>query len=105
MCVPFKNADEHALSRPCVVRDEDGYRMWYSTRGERYTLGYAESSDGLAWTRHDERADLDPAAAGWDSEMIAYPLVLERHDEEWLFYNGNGYGRSGIGWASRACAA
>lgn len=104
VCVPFKSADEHALSRPCVVRDEDGYRMWYSTRGERYALGYAESPDGLVWTRRDEHAGLDPAPDGWDSEMIAYPLVLNRRDEEWLLYNGNGYGRSGIGWASRACA-
>src|SRR5258708_7673622 len=75
--IDYGSADEHALARRCVVKDGALYRMWFSCRGESYRLGYAESGDGLAWTRRDEAAGLEPAATGWDSEMIAYPFVFE----------------------------
>jgi hypothetical protein len=99
VCVDFADDREYAISRPCVVRDRDRYRMWFAARGERYRLGYAESSDGLAWTRDDARAGLEPASEGWDSEMVAYPAVFDYAGQRYLLYNGNGYGRSGIGYA------
>jgi len=37
--------------------------------------------------------------AGWDSEMICYPHVFEHNGEKHMLYNGNGYGKSGIGLA------
>jgi hypothetical protein len=97
--VDFADAQEYAISRPCVVRDHDRYRMWFAARGSRYCLCYAESDDGLNWIRDDARAGLQPAQAGWDSEMIAYPAVLDRDGDRYLFYNGNDYGRTGIGYA------
>jgi hypothetical protein len=98
--IPLEGPCEYAISRPWVIRDADGYRMWFSSRGDAYRLGYAESEDGLQWRRDGTGAALDPAAEGWDSEMIAYPCVFDRGDERWLLYNGNGYGRSGIGLAT-----
>ena len=71
-------------------------------RGDRYRLGYAESPDGLVWTRHDDRAGLEPAADGWDAEMIAYPIEHAAAGRRVLLYNGNGYGRTGIGLAEFA---
>src|SRR5439155_1869930 len=43
VCIDFRDADEYAISRPCVVRDGDLYRMWFSSRGAAYRIGYAES--------------------------------------------------------------
>jgi hypothetical protein len=106
-CIDFAEAAEYAFSRPCVVRDEDCYRMWYAFRGDRYRLGYAESADGRTWERKDAEAGLEASEGGWDSEMIAYPCVLDRGDSRFLLYNGNGYGRTGIGlarWETRARA-
>ncbi|MFN7976740.1 MAG: hypothetical protein U0P30_01305 [Vicinamibacterales bacterium] len=102
VCLDYAGADEYAFGRPCVVKDADVYRMWCCVRGDRYRLGYAESPDGLVWTRHDDRAGLDPSADGWDSEMIAYPLVHDVGARRVLLYNGNGYGRTGIGLADLA---
>jgi hypothetical protein len=99
VAIDYASADEHALARPCVVKDGALYRMWFSCRGHSYRLGYAESSDGLVWTRRDEAAGLEPAASGWDSEMIAYPFVFEHDHVLHLLYNGNGYGASGFGHA------
>jgi hypothetical protein len=38
--------DEHGFGRPQVVRDPEGYRMWYSSRrrGLGYRPGYADSN-------------------------------------------------------------
>jgi hypothetical protein len=97
--IDFAGDDEYAISRPCVVRDSDCYRMWFSARGDRYRLGYAESPDGLTWIRDDRQAGLQPSAEGWDAEMLAYPAILDHGDHRYLLYNGNGYGRTGIGYA------
>lgn len=102
VCLDYASSDEYAFGRPCVVKDADGYRMWYCVRGDRYRLGYAESRDGLVWARHDDRAGLGPSAEGWDDGMIAYPAVHDAGGRRVLLYNGNGYGRTGIGLAEWA---
>jgi hypothetical protein len=99
VCIDFKSDDEYAISRPCVVHDPDMYRMWYSYRGASYRIGYAESPDGLVWQRKDEEAGIDVSSEGWDSEMIAYPYVFDHKGRRYMLYNGNGYGKTGIGLA------
>jgi hypothetical protein len=97
--IDYANDSEYAMSRPCVVRDDDCYRMWFAARGERYSLSYAESPDGLDWTRSDDVAGMIPSSAGWDAEMVAYPSILDHDGHRYLLYNGNGYGRTGVGYA------
>lgn len=97
--IDFANEGEYAISRPSVVRDGDLYRMWYSYRGERYRIGYAESLDGVAWQRKDAEVGIDVSTHGWDSEMIEYPCVFDYAGRRFMLYNGNGYGRTGIGLA------
>ncbi len=100
-CIPFKSSEEYAISRPCVRKDGDLYRMWYSFRGgsETYRIGYAESPDGIRWIRKDERAGIGVSSSGWDSEMIEYPFVFSHEGITYMLYNGNDYGRSGFGYA------
>ena len=107
VCIPY-TFDGEANARPCVLRTNGFYQMWYCFRGsvnyrtdkkQSYRLGYAESSDGLRWTRMDERAGLERAEEGWDSQMIEYPYVYEHRGRKFMFYNGNGFGESGIGYA------
>jgi hypothetical protein len=70
--------------------------MWFAHKGEAYRLGYAESSDGVAWDRKDHLAGIDVTPDGPDSEMIEYAAVLSHGDQRVMFYNGNDYGRHGI---------
>ena len=42
---------------------------------------------------------LTVVAAGWDAEMIEYPAVIAVGERLHLFYNGNAFGRNGIGVA------
>jgi len=99
VCIDFKSSEEYAISRPCVIREDDTYKMWYSYRGESYRIGYAESEDGIRWKRRDEEAGIDVSTSGWDSEMIEYPFVFDHKGERYMLYNGNGYGKTGIGLA------
>jgi hypothetical protein len=99
VCIDFAGPHEYAIAKPCVVKLNDRFVMWYSHRGQHYLPGVATSTDGLNWRRQDEAVGIAPSASGWDSEMLCYPFVLERGDDLFMFYNGNGYGASGLGVA------
>lgn len=101
VAIESKDDNESALGRPCVMKDGDVYRMWYSYKdaGKAYTLGYADSSDGLSWTRRDDKVGISPSSAGWDSEMIEYGYIFSHKGAHYMLYNGNDYGRSGAGLA------
>jgi hypothetical protein len=106
LCIPQRH-DLEAYAHPTVVYRGGRYHMWFSFRDSRdfrdgagaYRIGYAVSDDGLAWSRDDASGGLDVSAEGFDSRMTAYPYVIEVDGTLRLFYNGNGFGRGGIGYA------
>jgi hypothetical protein len=69
------------------------------TKEHGYRLAYAESRDGINWQRKDEEVGIEVSESGWDSQMQAFPSVVSYHDQTFLFYNGNDYGREGFGYA------
>lgn len=97
--------DGEVVSAPWVLKSNDKYLMWYSTRGHEtklaksYTIGFAESNDGISWERFDEQAGISRSDSGWDSEMICYPAFYPYQDKVYMFYSGNGVGRGGVGYA------
>lgn len=98
VCLDYASPDEHAFARPWVVRDADGYRMWFAVRGDRYRIECAESPDGVRWGRL-RTGGLAAAGAGWESAMVEYPCVFDWRGRRYMLYNGNEYGRSGVGLA------
>jgi hypothetical protein len=105
VAVPYQLGVAQAFSRPTVARGPAGsYDMWFSYRGrvgQGYRIGYASSGDGLQWGLKLDEAGIDVSDEGWDSEMIEYPYVFEHGGEQYMLYNGNGYGASGFGLAIR----
>ena len=97
--IDFKSEDEFALARPCVLLEDGVYKMWYSYRGKRYKIGYAESKNGIDWIRKDELAGITTSEFGWDSEMICYSFVFKNKEKMYMLYCGNNYGDTGIGYA------
>jgi predicted GH43/DUF377 family glycosyl hydrolase len=91
--------DEIGISRPCVSIDDGLYKMWYSYRSETYRIGYAESRDGCEWQRKDVDAGIDVSDDGFDSNSISYGCVFDYDSRRYMLYNGNEYGRTGIGLA------
>lgn len=100
VCIDYAGPHETNIARLWVVREGDRYLGWYSASGPGgYRIGYAESPDGLVWTRLDHLAGIAPSPSGWDSRAQAYPAVVRYGDRWFLFYNGNSFGRDGIGLA------
>jgi hypothetical protein len=98
VAIDYEGPHEHAFGRPCVIRDADGYWMWYSFRGDRYRIGCAWSADGVQWSRRDALG-LEPSGTGWDADETAYPWVFDAGGRRYMLYNGNGYGLTGVGLA------
>jgi hypothetical protein len=99
VAIDFDGPAEYAICKPCVIRDADRFRMWFCSRGSKYRIRYAESTDGVQWTRRDNAVGIDVSNEGWDSEMIEYPCVFDHGGHRYLLYAGNGFGRSGFGIA------
>lgn len=108
VAIDYKSKDEGGIVRASVLKEGGIYRMWYGYRKAReyrtnkqnsYRIGYAESEDGRNWYRQDEKMDLHLSESGWDSEMLSYPHVIAYRGTKYLFYNGNGFGKSGFGYA------
>lgn len=93
------NEENYAFSKPYVCFENNKYKMWYSYRGDKYRIGYAESEDGFNWTRLDQMVGINTSATGWDSEMIEYPFILDFQGNRYMLYNGNSYGKTGMGIA------
>jgi hypothetical protein len=99
-----------AQSRPTILYRGGVWHMWFCHRGSRqfrdgqsaYRMGYACSADLRTWQRDDGAAGIDVSQSGWDSRMVAYPCVVTTPMGVVMFYNGNGFGASGFGWAKLA---
>lgn len=94
--------NEYRIGRPRVThRSEYEYEMRYTydTRNKEYISGIAYSKDGIHWDRQDEKSGLMKSESGWDSEMACYPVEIETKYGTYLFYDGNGMGATGFGYA------
>jgi len=101
VCIPILYPDEHGFGRPYVIKEAELYRMFYSIRKKNlgYRHGYAESKDGLHWERKDDQIGLDVSDTGWDSQTVCYSAFIRYHHQTYLFYNGNDFGKTGVGFA------
>ena len=107
VCIDYDNF-ANAIGRPCVFKENGVYKMFYSFRNAKdyrtdrrqsYRLGYAESINGINWVRKDNEVGIFRSESGWDSEMIEYCYLYEHKSKKYMFYNGNGFGKSGFGYA------
>lgn len=92
------------IARPSVRASDGCYESWYpfvSSELEQYRIGYARSADGMVFERQDEQAGITVSTSGWDSEAVTYPFVFQHEGNDYMLYNGNGYGKTGFGIAIR----
>ena len=110
VAIDFKDNVEGGISRPSVIIEDGIYKMWFSARAKTdyrdnksrsYRIYYAESLDGISWKRKDDETGIDISSneQDWDSQMIEYPLVINHKGNKILFYNGNHFGKTGVGYA------
>jgi hypothetical protein len=103
--------DSYLTYRPYVLKDGTVYRMWYNGSTEPFNncqapagqsplasdrrIGYAESSDGVNWTKFYDGdgpggSVLPLGATGEiDSQQVGYVWVIKDVDEYKMYYSAN----------------
>ena len=89
--VPDSPWEEDVIMCPKVIYDEDQklFRMWYAGYGwyEAGALGYAESEDGIHWTKFSGNPILTPCQENWfEANRVSGSEVLHIGDWYYLFY-------------------
>ena len=86
----FIGSEEDIISRPCLHDDIVLFSM--KTKENNYQI--------CSWEKNKlQKSILPPSEVGWDSEMTCYPYVININGNVYMLYNGNGYGKTGIGLA------
>jgi len=98
-----------AIGNHTVVLEDDIYKMYYSYRKvtedyrtnpqSAYRLGYAISTDGIKFKPRNDLFELKGKREDWEEIMNAYPRLHNYQGRKYIFYNGNGFGKSGFGYA------
>jgi predicted GH43/DUF377 family glycosyl hydrolase len=89
---------------PTSILKEDGiYKLWYhGISNTTRAIGYAESKDGLAWTKYAGNPVLTPGPMGaWDADTVCEPRVVRVGAQYYMFYT-HCAGSHGIGLATSA---
>lgn len=85
-----------------VIKDADLYKMWYGAEWWRSPIsyvvspakkiGYAESSDGVTWTKHPSPVLGLGSASDWDDDFIVPYTVIKEGNEYKMWYYAGRYG-------------
>lgn len=112
ICIPLEN-NEGGISAARVIKENSIYYMWFSVRDKfdyrnniehSYRIKKATSKDGINWVREDN-IELDISDNSWENEMVCYPEIIKDNNLYYMFYNGNKFGNTGIGYATRKTIA
>jgi hypothetical protein len=92
--------DEYALGAPSFHRWGDTAQLYFTARGHRYRIFVAHQQPDGSFRRLPAPLHIPPQ--DWDDDMQCYPHVIAVRGRRYLLYCGNGYGRSGVGYAEWA---
>lgn len=90
-----------------VIFDEGKYKMYYTSlkQNGQGAISYAESMDGLTWTRPYPQPLIYPGGSNtlsWDAKCITSGAIIKNDGMYYLFFHGfsDPYGPWGIGLAT-----
>jgi hypothetical protein len=100
VALPLQKQDMN-ISRMSIAQEDGMYKAWFPVKkkGQGYRVGFASSVDGVNWKRQDELIEIDVSEDGWDSEALDKMEVIVHNGTKYMLYNGNSFGRDGIGLA------
>ncbi len=110
-CISLDSHEGGISSARVLKIGDNNYKMWFSVRDrtdyrnnpdKSYRIESAISDDGQNWTRTGIEISRSENES-WDDMMTAYPYVIKERDKIIIIYNGNGFGKTGIGYAISDC--
>ena len=100
---------EYIASKPFVIRDGEIWRMWLGTFGTAYRIRSLTSLDGISWARVPSSGSEGELGVGrpgdFDSEQRCYASVVKHGDGYRMWFTGNGFGSTGMGYAEGTVTA
>ena len=88
--------DSSKIEHLTVLQEDGRFLAWYAGElspdgtGRRWRIGYAESADGISWSRESEPVIDVGLPDSWDSRFVVPAAVLHEGDEYRMYYWGGG---------------
>ena len=106
--------DDGGFAGQAVLYDsnEGIYKIWYgASDGNNFRIGYATSSDGIAWTKYDDPSTTDPPYAesdpvlglgpgSFESVWVYFPQVIFDGTTYHMWYAGTNGNTDRVGYAT-----
>ena len=93
---------EYITSKPFLIREDSGFRMWLNTFGTAYRVRSLFGYDGSNWEWQDSGFDGEFGVGKkgcFDDHQRCYVSVLKVEDQYRCWFTGNGFGQTGMGYA------
>ena len=97
--IKFKNSKEEAITRPWVIKLNKKFIMFLSLKIKNYKITCATSNNGKNWRRKNINFIQKNSRIKFDSKSQEYASVAKVGSKLYMFYNGNDYGKNGVGLA------
>ena len=95
--------NERAVARPCVFKIKNRFFMFYAYEkfNSNYKIGVAISTNLKTWKRNDQLISFKKSIKNnfFDNKMQSYPSLFKYKNDIYMLYNGNDYGKKGVGLA------
>ena len=97
--LPYIMGSAQAFSRPAIVQIDENFLLAYSYRGNttKYRIGFALLDNFNSASHLGGISPFLISKDEWDSEMVEYPSFLSFQEQLFMLYNGNAFGKTGIG--------
>ncbi len=85
--------DEQESDGPTVIKDGATYKMWFhgcNSGNLKCSIGYATSSDGIAWSKYAGNPVLEPTTGEWDASGLSWPRVIKNGITYHMWYLSDG---------------
>jgi iron(II)-dependent oxidoreductase len=85
--------DAYGVMRPCILKTDQGYWMYYQARDTRYgkhVFGLATSADSITWRKHPEPTFRGEQVAWGQGTTIRYPFVVKQPWGWVMFFRTSG---------------
>ena len=99
--VPYVLGEAQAFSRPAVLEINGKKLLAYSFRGNvtKYQIGFMWLNDFSTASQLNGIKSFKPSENSLENEMVEYPSFLTIGSNIYMLYNGNEFGKSGVGVA------
>ena len=98
--INFINKDEVAITRPWIIEHKGEKIMFFSCKKKYYKILTAViNKENDNWVRKLKISFSNKLNDSFDSRSQEYSSIIEMKKKYYMFYNGNNYGKDGIGLA------